>query len=509
MKKSGIIVLIIILSMLLAAACGFIWYMSHYVRVDSVSYPRDLQVLDMRSEELSVSQYEKLQNSLPECRILWNIPLQGGLYSNDTAQLTLPTLTDTEVGLLPYFEKLGRLTLEQTPSLPLITAIRETCPDLQLEYTVTVNGTAYNQDTHLLQLDNISQGDLEMLPALTKLNTVAISGAENLQTASDLVQYCKDHGITFCITLGAETYALEADQVTAHAITEAQIALLELMPNLKKVHLTEPEASADTLLALRSRGLTVTWQKSIWGISYNDTAEEIDLSEGTVGTLEEVELGMTYLPNAKHLFLGFCGLDNESIAQFRERSRESFKVVWVVDLSGKMQVRTDITNFMPSRDGWGYVRDGEIDNIRYCEDLICIDIGHMGVKDVSFLEPLVNLEYLILAHTEVQYIDAIVNCKKLKFLELDWSCIRDISPLVECTALEDLNLGMTWPDITPVLQMTWLKNLYIIKGNCKANFAEHLPNTRVVTSGAYTVSSGWRNLPNYYAMRDILGMHYM
>ena len=69
----------------------------------------------------------------------------------------------------------------------------------------------------------------------------------------------------------------------------------------------------------------------------------------------------------------------------RERSREKYKVVWVVDLSGKMRVRTDIDNFMPSRDGWGYVRDHEIDNIRYCEDLICMDIGHMGVKDVSFL----------------------------------------------------------------------------------------------------------------------------
>ena len=68
---------------------------------------------------------------------------------------------------------------------------------------------------------------------------------------------------------------------------------------------------------------------------------------------------------------------------------------------------------------------------------------------------------------------------------------------------------MTWPDITPVLQMTWLKNLYIIKGNTRANFAEHLPNTRVVVRGDYTVSSGWRNLRNYYAMRDILGMHYM
>ena len=127
------------------------------------------------------------------------------------------------------------------------------------------------------------------------------------------------------------------------------------------------------------------------------------------------------------------------------------------------------------------------------------------------MAPLVNLEYLILAHTEVQYIDAISNCKKLKYLELDWSCIRDVSPLVECTALEDLNLGKTWPDITPILEMTWLKNLYMIQGSGGDAWkcTQALPNTRVVASGEYTVSNGWRHLPNYYKMRDILGMYYM
>jgi hypothetical protein len=28
-------------------------------------------------------------------------------------------------------------------------------------------------------------------------------------------------------------------------------------------------------------------------------------------------------------------------------------------------------------------------------------------------------------------------------------------------------------------------------------------------NGEFTVSGGWRDLPNYFAMRDILGMPYM
>ena len=62
-----------------------------------------------------------------------------------------------------------------------------------------------------------------------------------------------------------------------------------------------------------------------------------------------------------------------------------------------------------------------------------------------------------------------------------------------------------------ILQMTWLKNLYMIFGNSgdawKASQA--LPNTHVVASGDATVGGGWRRLPNYYAMRDALHMYYM
>ena len=36
-----------------------------------------------------------------------------------------------------------------------------------------------------------------------------------------------------------------------------------------------------------------------------------------------------------------------------------------------------------------------------------------------------------------------------------------------------------------------------------------LPDTHKGSNGERTVSNGWRKLPNYYAMRDILGMEYM
>jgi len=122
-----------------------------------------------------------------------------------------------------------------------------------------------------------------------------------------------------------------------------------------------------------------------------------------------------------------------------------------------------------------------------------------------------NLKYLILAWTEVKYIEPIRTCKNLVFLELDNSCIRDLSPLVDCTALEDLNLGNTFCDVTPILEMDWLKNVYFIDGSPASayKFSQAVPTARVVATGNATVGGGWRRLPNYYDMRDWLHAPYM
>lgn len=510
-RKKILVVFVLLVTILVSVAGGLVWHMQNYVLVGVTFYPRDEKILDLREEKVSVSQYRRLSRRLPDTQILWNVEFQDGLYPNDTTELTVTSLSDEDVSRLAYFPELKRLDAQQCGDYAQLMAAQKAYPQLEISYDIPLSGRAYPHETQQLQLAFIAEEEIPMLAYFSDLKILALAGAENVETAMAVQDYCRKSGIEFCVTLGQNHYGETAENVTAKGMTEEQIQLVQLMPNLKKLHVVDPTASAETLLSLRQSrpDLKITWEVDICGLTCTDTTVEVDLSEQTVSSIEAVERGMSYLPKAESVFLGFCGLDNEEIAAYRERSRERYKVVWVVDLSGKMKVRTDIDNFMPSRDGWGYVRDHEVDNIRYCEDLICIDLGHMGIKDVSFLETLVNLEYLILAHTEVQYIDPIVNCQKLRYLELDWSCIRDVSPLVELKALEDLNLGMTWPDITPILQMTWLKNLYLIKGNCKANFAEALPNTRVVTSGDYTVSNGWRNLPNYYAMRDILGMYYM
>mgnify|MGYP001658709574 FL=1 len=79
---------------------------------------------------------------------------------------------------------------------------------------------------------------------------------------------------------------------------------------------------------------------------------------------------MAYLPDAEQVFLGKCGLDNEELAALRERVRDSYKLVWTVQLGKKLTARTDDTTFMPVREHVCYFLDDDAYNLCYCVVLL-------------------------------------------------------------------------------------------------------------------------------------------
>ena len=428
-------------------------------------------------------------------------------------------------------------------------------------FKLTLDGVSYPQDAAEIRTSSISAEALEQLPQMTGLQQVTVTegGGENLE---QLRTYCDENGIVFQVELAGQTVTEETAEITLAAATENQVQLLGLMPNLKSLHFPEPEAPAEALLELRTKlpETVVTWEKTVLGMTFPQDAVEIDLTkvialaEGqnfgektayeyglefqTMGTqekprktakilpaypivskweetarlIEEVEKAMPYFPDAEKVLMCGAMMDDEAMAQFREDHREDYKVVWSV-ICGDMAVQTDATFFMPTK---YYVEQGAFSdlyayNLRYCEDMVSIDLGHMKVTDLEFVKYMPNLKYLVLTLSPVKDLSHLADCKNLVFLEMAW-CDRvvDYSPLVKCTALEDLNIGETFGDITPVLEMTWLKNLWLVGGPeesyHKATAA--MPDTNI----AYYYGNpddGWRDLPNYYAMRDELLMFYM
>ena len=476
--------------------------------------------------------------------------------------LYVTSLTDEDVATLDYFTRLKTVEAQECTDYPQLAALTARRPEVTVEYTVTIDGREYPQDTAVVSISGITEEEINLLTYLPELTAVTAVGCRTPEQMTRLRDFCQEKGLSFALRFGTKTYPDTVQELDVTGVTDGELELLQLLPELKTLHLKNPEADPETVAQLRSTypKADISWEVEIAGVSFPDDTKEVDLSAvlessaaqtaagtaagtqtavgaqtttktqtttgaatGTQSTketqstapavtlnLEDLEKKMSYLSDAKQVFLGKCGLDNEELAALRERVRDSYKLVWTVQLGKKLTARTDDTTFMPVREHVYYFLDEDAYNLRYCEDMLCVDVGHMGLTNIDFVKGMPHLQILILAHNgQLQDISPISSCKELIFLELDWSAVKDFTPLVGCTSLEDLNIGLTYPSVEPLMQMTWLKNLWMVDRGGAYQLSQALPDTKIVASADVTVGAGWRNLPNYYKMRDMLGMEYM
>ena len=560
-RKLNPVLLIVLAAALLAVGIA-VWFLLTHVWVAGTFYSRNADVLDLRFADVTTADYDKLRKKAPNSEILWRIPFQGKTYDQDTDVLYVTSLTDEDVATLDYFTRLKTVEAQKCTDYPQLAALTARRPEVTVEYTVTIDGREYPQDTAVVSISGITEEEINLLTYLPELTAVTAVGCRTPEQMTRLRDFCQEKGLSFALRFGTKTYPDTVQELDVTGVTDGELELLQLLPELKTLHLKNPEADPETVAQLRSTypKADISWEVEIAGVSFPDDTKEVDLSAvlessaaqtaagtaagtqtaagaqtttktqtttgaatGTQSTketqstapavtlnLEDLEKKMSYLSDAKQVFLGKCGLDNEELAALRERVRDSYKLVWTVQLGKKLTARTDDTTFMPVREHVYYFLDEDAYNLRYCEDMLCVDVGHMGLTNIDFVKGMPHLQILILAHNgQLQDISPISSCKELIFLELDWSAVKDFTPLVGCTSLEDLNIGLTYPSVEPLMQMTWLKNLWMVDRGGAYQLSQALPDTKIVASADVTVGAGWRNLPNYYKMRDMLGMEYM
>ena len=560
-RKLNPVLLIVLAAALLAVGIA-VWFLLTHVWVAGTFYSRNADVLDLRFADVTTADYDKLRKKAPNSEILWRIPFQGKTYDQNTDVLYVTSLTDEDVATLDYFTRLKTVEAQECTDYPQLAALTARRPEVTVEYTVTIDGREYPQDTAVVSISGITEEEINLLTYLPELTAVTAVGCRTPEQMTQLRDFCQEKGLSFALRFGTKTYPDTVEELDVAGVTDGELELLQLLPELKTLHLKNPEADPETVAQLRSTypKADISWEVEIAGVSFPDDTKEVDLSavlesstaqtaagtaagtqtavgaqtttktQTTTGTatgtqstketqstapavtlnLEDLEKKMSYLSDVERVFLGKCGLDNEKLAALRERVRDSYKLVWTVQLGKKLTARTDDTTFMPVREHVYYFLDEDAYNLRYCEDMLCVDVGHMGLTNIDFVKGMPHLQILILAHNgQLQDISPISSCKELIFLELDWSAVKDFTPLVGCTSLEDLNIGLTYPSVEPLMQMTWLKNLWMVDRGGAYQLSQALPDTKIVASADVTVGAGWRNLPNYYKMRDMLGMEYM
>ena len=517
MKRKGLIATVVAAILIIALAVTLIaayFTQKYFVVLDWQLYPRDQQVLDLKNRAMTAEEFDRLAEELPDSRIVWSVPFQGGYVPSDTRELTVRSLRSEDVELISYFTELKTIHADDCKDYEELLTLYRSFPEISVEYSVEVGGKSFSAEETVITLERLTEDDIDKLGYLPNLETVDAMQCPDYAAVVTLAQEHSEWEVKYLTSIAGAEVDVDAESLEMTAATVGETAYaLTIMPKLKEVMIHDPDAEGSELVALREKypEVTIRWDVTLEGQTFDDDIRELDLSYFPLTELEDAKQAASRFPNLEKLIVDSGAVENEEMAAYREEMRERFQVIWTVSLGKICKLRTDETWFMPIQQGDYYFNDEAAYNLRYCEEMVCMDVGHAPIHTVEFLEFMPHLKYLILAHTQVKDISPISGCKELLFLELDGSLVRDYSPLLGCTSLEDLNIGDTYADVEPLCQMTWLKNLWCVKRGygVATTLSEALPDTRVNYAGDRTVANGWRMLDNYYAMRDMLGVGYM
>ena len=480
-RKKLIIISILLLSFIILLGVGsyhtYTWWNETYIKINDVVMRRDITELDLHSQPLppmedisqlsnletliitdtglTEQQYELLHANLPTCNIIWSIPFQSKYLSMDTTCLSLSTISNEDISTLNYFPNLTALDVTACSDNSLVVQLLNTYPDLQINYNLTIGSTKVSHiDTQATLEDANPTQVTEVLPYLPSLAEITFTG--NVPGNEQILQWIQQY------------------------------------PNIKFI-----------------------WTFDVFGVPASSIDTELILNNIPISSTEEVEAFFPYFYDLQRVEMCNCGLPSEELDALWKRNPET-RIIWNIFV-GKCELRTDDIAFMPYHFGYkdgSQINDADAVELKYCVDIICMDIGHMAISDYSFLEYMPNMQYLIIADTDGTDFSVLSTLKELKYLEVFMTRFNQAEVLTGLTKLEDLNIGTSQIDnIEPLKQMTWLKNLWL-PACVKVNATERrelyaaLPDTNVMFLGAGSTGNGWRKLPNYFEMRDILDMPY-
>ena len=309
-------------------------------------------------------------------------------------------------------------------------------------------------------------------------------------------------------------------------LTKASLKEIErcaaLFPVLKSVDLTgcglDIRLLTDLDRALGERA-HVRWSFDLYGVTVSSLDTEIDLSDHRIkdgaAALEEA---IGYMPALERVVMCRCGLTDEEMDALNRRY-DDIRFVWMVYVQYNA-LRTDSDYYTPFKASGIEQTDhpAGLRAFRYCTDLVALDLGHSKISDISYIANMPHLKYLILAECYTLDLSLVGELKELKWLELFQSTTRDLSPLLGCTALEDLNICyITAPRdnlFETLRQMTWLKRLWCSGTTMTRQqieqLREALPDTEIwCKNGDESTGGTWRYAESYYEMRDAFHMYYM
>ena len=282
-RKSPLRFLWLLIPVLLLAAGGW-WFLQNYTMIGSGFYRKDAASADLRGQSITPEEYAEAQAKLPGAKILWNVPLSGGEYSCDAESIAVSRFSESDLKMLPYFERLSYIDAEAADLTPeLYAELSAALPDAEIDWSVPVGGERFPSGTEEIELSELSDADIAALDLLPRLRTVDARDCSDLDAVLALRAARPDLEVRWQVpfsgkALPDDTTELLIDDpsVSAAEVREA----LRYLPGVKSVNAPVCRWTPEEKDALRAElpEIAFYWPVTICGIDFDGSETELDLS---------------------------------------------------------------------------------------------------------------------------------------------------------------------------------------------------------------------------------------
>lgn len=497
-----------------------------------LGYFTGLESVDATAAELTAEEYRTLQEALPGCSVRWSVPVGNGRFPSDAEEISLTDLAEEDFGQLDHIESLKRVDARGCSDYDAILALREARPDLELLWQVPLAGVNYPQDVSEIRLDDPSvtvealSAALAYLPEVKTVDAPKNSWSDTEKKA--LLSDWPEIAFKWPVKIAGKEYDGTETEIdlSGTALTAKELEELRangpFLPALTRVDLTGCGVAPEDVLPVKEAlpDTEFVFDFELYGVQINTMDEFIDFTGKTMESPDNVEAILPLMPRLQKVDMSDCGISDEDMDALNKR-HDNVRFVWTMHIT-RYNIRTDDVGFIGSMEHYGAFDANTIRKLTYCEDMICLDLGHrIPFNDLSFLYDMPQVKYLVLADCRTYDITPIGSLKNLIYLEMILSYATDLSPLLECTSLVDVDVAFcnntdkdknfeVFTAMADRLERLWYSS-YMISDKKKAELKELMPNTEIYVVYAITdaTGGGWRYNAHYYEMRDLLNMYYM
>ena len=224
------------------------------------------------------------------------------------------------------------------------------------------------------------------------------------------------------LELGSVSVAADVEELTA-----ADAALQELLDaasfftGLHRMDVSDCGFDTGELLRLQEAypETEITARLTLYGQEFLTDAVELDFSGTVIEDTTELEAMLPLMHKLEKVIMSDCGLSNEEMDALNKR-HEDVRFVWTVYFGRCYYLRTDETAFIGSlfqgsTMNYSVLYDKDAEVLKYCEDMVALDLGHMQLTNCEFVRNMPHLRYLILADNPMQDIPLLAALKMPPF----------------------------------------------------------------------------------------------